>query len=127
MKFLRDLLDRQARHFEKGGRFERLYPLWEAQDTFLFTPGEVTRSNPHVRDALDMKRLMITVVAALAGCVYMAVCNTGYQAHLAIAGGARRSTSGRPTSCGGWALRSHPTIRGPAWCTARSTSDRCWR
>ena len=35
MKLLRQLLDSQARHFEKGGRFERLYPLWEANDTFL--------------------------------------------------------------------------------------------
>ena len=88
MKFVRDLLDRQAHHFEKGGRLERLYPLWEAQDTFLFTPGEVTQSTPHVRDALDMKRLMVTVVIALAGCIYMALHNTGYQAHLAIAAGA---------------------------------------
>ncbi len=88
MKFLRDLLDRQAHHFEKGGSLEWLYPLWEAQDTFLYTPGEVTRSAPHVRDAIDMKRLMMTVVMALAGCVYMALYNTGYQAHLAIAAGA---------------------------------------
>ena len=87
MKFLRDLLDRQAHHFEKGGRFERLYPLWEAQDTFLYTPGEVTREAPHVRDALDMKRLMVTVVIALGGCIAMALYNTGYQAHLAIATG----------------------------------------
>jgi len=43
MRFLRALLDKQARHFEKGGRLERLYPLWEAQDTFLYTPGDVTR------------------------------------------------------------------------------------
>jgi Na+-transporting NADH:ubiquinone oxidoreductase subunit B len=88
MKFLRAVLDRQARHFEKGGRFERLYPLWEAQDAFLYTPGEVTRVAPHVRDALDMKRLMMTVVIALAGCIYMALYNTGYQANLAIAAGA---------------------------------------
>ena len=87
MKFLRDLLDRQAHHFEKGGRLERLYPLWEAQDTFLYTPGEVTREAPHVRDALDMKRLMVTVVIALGGCIAMALYNTGYQAHLAIATG----------------------------------------
>ena len=87
MKFLRDLLDRQAHHFEKGGRLERLYPLWEAQDTFLYTPGEVTREAPHVRDALDMKRLMMTVVIALGGCIAMALYNTGYQAHLAIAAG----------------------------------------
>ena len=88
MKWLRALLDSQARHFEKGGRLERFYPLWEAQDTFLYTPGEVTRGAPHVRDALDMKRLMSTVVIALAGCIYMALYNTGYQAHLAIAAGA---------------------------------------
>ena len=88
MKFLRALLDTQAHLFEKGGRLERLYPLWEAQDTFLFTPGEVTKAAPHVRDALDMKRLMMTVVVALAGCIYMALYNTGYQAHLAIAAGA---------------------------------------
>ena len=88
MKWLRARLDRQARHFEKGGRLERLYPLWEMQDSFLYTPGEVTRLAPHVRDALDMKRLMITVVVALAGCIYMALYNTGYQANLAIAAGA---------------------------------------
>ena len=88
MGFLRALLDKQARHFETGGRLERLYPLWEAQDVFLYTPGEVTRVAPHVRDAFDMKRLMITVVIALAGCIYMALYNTGYQANLAIAAGA---------------------------------------
>lgn len=88
MRVLRALLDKQARHFEKGGRLERLYPLWEAQDTFLYTPGEVTGVAPHVRDAFDMKRLMITVVIALAGCIYMALYNTGYQANLAIVAGA---------------------------------------
>ena len=88
MKFLRNLLDRQARHFEKGGKLEKLYPLYEANDTFLFTPGEVTKGASHVRDGLDLKRMMMTVVIALAGCVYMAMYNTGYQAHLAIAGGA---------------------------------------
>ena len=88
MRWLRELLDKQARHFEKGGRLERLYTLWEMQDTFLYTPGEVTRVAPHVRDAFDMKRLMITVVIALAGCIYMALYNTGYQANLAIAASA---------------------------------------
>jgi Na+-transporting NADH:ubiquinone oxidoreductase subunit B len=88
MTWLRTLLDRQARHFERGGRLHRLHPLWEAQDTFLYTPGEVTRTAPHVRDALDMKRLMMTVVIALAGCIYMALYNTGYQANLAITAGA---------------------------------------
>ena len=89
MRFLRRLLDTQAHNFEPGGRLERLYALWEAQDTILFTPGSVTSGPSHVRDGLDLKRLMITVVASLAGCVYMAMYNTGYQANLAISLGAR--------------------------------------
>ena len=88
MRFLRRLLDTQAHNFEPGGRLERLYALWEAQDTILFTPGSVTSGPSHVRDGLDLKRLMITVVASLAGCVYMAMYNTGYQANLAVARGA---------------------------------------
>ncbi|MYK90430.1 MAG: NADH:ubiquinone reductase (Na(+)-transporting) subunit B, partial [Acidobacteria bacterium] len=88
MKFLRRLLDAQAHHFEPGGKLERLYPLWEAQDSFLYTPGQVTAVPSDVRDGLDLKRMIITVVVALAGCVWMALHNTGYQANLAIAGGA---------------------------------------
>ncbi len=88
MRFLRRILDRQARHFEPGGRFERFYPLYEAPDTFLYTPGKTTAGAAHVRDALDLKRLMMTVVVALVPCVLMAMWNTGRQIHLAIAGGA---------------------------------------
>ena len=88
MKFLRKILDRQARHFERGGKFERFYPLYEAPDTFLYTPGKTTAGAAHVRDALDLKRLMMTVVVALVPCVLMAMFNTGRQIHLAIAGGA---------------------------------------
>ena len=88
MRFLRALLDKQARLFEKGGKLEKLYPLYEANDSFLFTPGHVTAGASHVRDGLDVKRLMMTVVVALAGCVYMAIYNTGYQANLAIRAGA---------------------------------------
>ena len=88
MRFLRRLLDQQAHHFEPGGKLAWLYPLWEAQDTILYTPGEVTAGPSHVRDGLDLKRMMTTVVLALAGCIYMAFYNTGYQANLAIARGA---------------------------------------
>ena len=88
MKLLRRLLDSQAHHFEPGGKLERLYPLWEAQDSFLYTPGQVTAGPSHVRDGLDLKRMMMTVVIALAGCIWMALHNTGYQANLAIAAGA---------------------------------------
>ncbi|HVR29159.1 MAG TPA: NADH:ubiquinone reductase (Na(+)-transporting) subunit B [Thermoanaerobaculia bacterium] len=88
MKALRRLLDAQAHHFEKGGPLEKLYPLYEVIDTFLYTPGKVTREASHVRDALDLKRMMILVVAALLPCVYMAMYNTGLQAHRAIEAGA---------------------------------------
>lgn len=88
MRGLRRVMDGQARHFEPGGRLERFHALWEMQDTILFTPGHVTSGASHVRDGLDLKRLMMTVVAALAGCVYMAMYNTGYQANLAISLGA---------------------------------------
>ena len=81
MKALRDLLDKLHPLFTQGGRLERLYPLYEALDTFTYTPGEVTESAPHVRDAMDLKRVMITVVVALLPCFFMAMWNTGYQAN----------------------------------------------
>lgn len=84
MSVLRKLMDKPAKLFEKGGKLEKLYPLWEAIDTFTFTPGTVTRTASHVRDGLDLKRLMITVVAALVPCTIMALYNTGLQANLAL-------------------------------------------
>jgi Na+-transporting NADH:ubiquinone oxidoreductase subunit B len=86
MRFLRALLDKQEEFFK--GKLKPLYPLHEAGDTFLFTPGDVTKNASHVRDALDLKRTMMVVVISLAGCIFMACYNTGYQAHLAIAAGA---------------------------------------
>ncbi len=87
MKFLRDLLDKQGKMFEKGGKLEKLYPLYEAHDTLLFTPGEVTKGNTHVRDALDLKRMMITVVIALMPCLLWGVYNVGAVASGVIADG----------------------------------------
>jgi Na+-transporting NADH:ubiquinone oxidoreductase subunit B len=84
MRPLRAFLDRQAHRFEKGGRFEKLYPLWEAADTFFYTPASVARGSSHVRDAIDLKRMMILVVIAALPCVFMAMVNTGLQANLAI-------------------------------------------
>ena len=88
MKFIRKQHDKLEPLFEEGGKLEKFYPLWEAHDTLLFTPGHVTKGTTHVRDGLDLKRMMITVVVALLPCVFMALYNTGYQANLAIANGA---------------------------------------
>jgi len=84
MKLLRDLLDQAEPLFHKGGPLEKGYALYEAADTFLYTPGRVTNGPTHVRDSIDLKRTMITVVVALVPCIFMALWNTGYQANLAM-------------------------------------------
>jgi Na+-transporting NADH:ubiquinone oxidoreductase subunit B len=84
MSALRRMLDRLGRPFEKGGKLEKLHPLYEAADTFFYSPARVTTTGAHVRDALDLKRMMILVVIATAPCVFMALYNTGLQANLAI-------------------------------------------
>ena len=84
MKVLRDLLDQAEPLFHKGGRLEKFYALYEAADTFLYTPGRVTDGPTHVRDGIDLKRTMITVVAALVPCIFMAMWNTGYQINSAM-------------------------------------------
>lgn len=81
---LLDVLERHRPQFEKGGRFERLEPVWEMVETILYTPATVTTGTCHVRDGLDLKRMMSLVVVALVPCMAMAFYNTGYQAHLLI-------------------------------------------
>ena len=89
MKQLRNILYKVHPHFNEGGKLEKLYPVYEALDTFLYSPGEVTKGATHVRDGLDLKRMMITVAIALLPCGLMAMYNTGYQAFVAIEGGAQ--------------------------------------
>ena len=88
MKLLRQFLDSQGRWFARGSRMERLHPLYEATDTFFYTPDKVAPAPTHVRDALDLKRMMSVVVIALIPCVFMALYNTGLQANRALALGA---------------------------------------
>ncbi len=84
---LRKLLDKLHPSFDKGGKLERLYPLYEALDTFLYSPGDTTLSPSHVRDGMNLKRMMSLVVVALGPCIFMALYNTGYQANYAVANG----------------------------------------
>lgn len=87
MKFLEHYLEGKKPLFEKGGKLEKFYPVYEALDTFIFTPDSVTKTTAHVRDSLDLKRTMIMVVVAMIPCILMALYNTGYQAHLVLATG----------------------------------------
>ena len=83
MKFLRDIFHKNEKHFLKGGKWEKFYPLYEAQESFVFTPKSVTDGSVHVRDGLDSKRMMSMVIVALVPCILMAAYNTGYQMALA--------------------------------------------
>lgn len=85
MKFIRNTLDGLHPHFVKGGKLELFYPVYEMIDTFIYTPGEVTDGKTHVRDSIDLKRLMITVAVALIPCVLMACYNTGFQINSVLA------------------------------------------
>ncbi|KGE03367.1 NADH:ubiquinone reductase (Na(+)-transporting) subunit B [Pseudohaliea rubra] len=87
---LRKILDNYEHHFQDGGRFQKFYPLYEAVDTFLYSPGSVTRTNAHVRDGIDLKRIMITVWMAVFPAMLWGMYNLGYQANdiLAQTGGA---------------------------------------
>jgi len=85
MQFVRDMLDRAAPLFEEGGKLHKFHAFYEAPDTLLFTPPDVTKGSTHVRDGMDLKRMMVTVVAALGPVIAMALYNTGLQANTAVA------------------------------------------
>lgn len=85
-KTFRSLFDSLKPKFKKGGKFEKLYPVFEAQETVFFQPDEITKAKgAHIRDANDMKRLMVTVIAALIPCIVFGIWNTGYQHFNALA------------------------------------------
>jgi len=79
MNFIRKNLDKIKKPFEKGGKFERFYPAFDAFETFLFVPNHTTKSGSHIRDAVDLKRTMVTVIIALIPALLYGIYNTGYQ------------------------------------------------
>ncbi|MFT5253937.1 MAG: Na+-transporting NADH:ubiquinone oxidoreductase subunit B [Flavobacteriales bacterium] len=85
MKPLRKLLNNLKPNFEKGGKLEKLFPAFDAFETFLFVPNHTTKSKgTHVRDAIDLKRTMILVVLSLVPCLLFGMWNIGYQHHQAL-------------------------------------------
>ena len=85
MKPLRNFLDRLEPLFTKGGRFEKYEAMFEMVDTLFYSPPDVTRGSPHVRDGLDLKRVMIAVVFAATPCAILGMWNVGFQANTAMA------------------------------------------
>ncbi|KUE79803.1 NADH:ubiquinone reductase (Na(+)-transporting) subunit B [Aeromonas schubertii] len=81
----KQLLEKMEHHFEPGGKYEKYYALFEAAYTLFYTPGSVTRSSSHVRDALDLKRMMIMVWLAVFPAMFWGMYNVGNQAMSAVA------------------------------------------
>ena len=84
LRLLYNTLNKAKPHFEKGGKFERLYPVFEATDTILFSTDEITESGPHIRDSIDTKRIMILVVISLLPLYVFGALNVGFQNALAL-------------------------------------------
>ena len=82
---LRTVLDNMAPHFEKGGKHHKWYALYEAIDTFFYMPGKQTTAASHVRDGIDLKRIMITVWACTFPAMFFGMWNLGFQANTFIA------------------------------------------
>ncbi|MCK8516943.1 NADH:ubiquinone reductase (Na(+)-transporting) subunit B [Methylonatrum kenyense] len=82
---LRNFIDRNiSPHFHEGGKLERYYVFYEMFDTMLYSPSSTTRSTAHVRDGIDLKRVMITVWLAALPALFFGMYNAGYQANLQI-------------------------------------------
>ena len=79
MNFLRKQLDKVKPHFDKGGKFEKYAPAFNGIDTFLFVPNHTTKFGAHIREGIDLKRVMITVVIALLPALIFGMWNIGYQ------------------------------------------------
>ncbi|UAA39566.1 NADH:ubiquinone reductase (Na(+)-transporting) subunit B [Paraneptunicella aestuarii] len=85
---LKAYLEKIEPHFEHGGKYEKWYALYEAAATIFYTPGKVTTSSTHVRDSIDLKRIMIMVWMATFPAMFYGMFNVGQQAHNAIVAGA---------------------------------------
>jgi Na+-transporting NADH:ubiquinone oxidoreductase subunit B len=85
VKAIRNFFDKLEPHFEKGGKYEKYYALFEVFDTFFYAPDSVTHTGSHVRDGVDLKRVMITVWLAAFPAMFYGMYNLGWQANTAMA------------------------------------------
>ncbi|HRE74431.1 MAG TPA: RnfABCDGE type electron transport complex subunit D, partial [Flavobacteriales bacterium] len=84
MKFLENMMKKMEPSFKKGGKFEKLHPLYDGFATFAFTPNHATHSGAHIRDSIDLKRTMMTVIIALIPCLVFGMWNVGYWHYSAL-------------------------------------------
>ena len=84
MKLVKNILESVKPLFVKGGKLEKMYPAYDAFETFLFVPDHTTKSGSHIRDAVDLKRTMAFVVLSLIPCIIFGMWNIGDQYYSAI-------------------------------------------
>lgn len=84
MKFIKNMLDNMRPKFEEGGKLHAFHSLFDAMDTFFYTPEQTTVSGCHIRDAVDNKRTMFTVIIALIPALLFGMYNIGYQHYLSL-------------------------------------------
>lgn len=80
MKFIHNIFDKAAPSFEKGGKYERFYAIFEMFDTFFRQPSQTTHAAAHVRDGIDLKRIMIIVWVCTFPAMFWGMYNVGFQA-----------------------------------------------
>jgi Na+-transporting NADH:ubiquinone oxidoreductase subunit B len=85
MRLFKNILASVKPHFLEGGKLEKMYPAYDAFETFLFVPDHTTHSGSHIRDAIDLKRTMITVLLALMPALFFGMWNVG-QLHFSAIG-----------------------------------------
>lgn len=93
----RKFFDSIEPHFKPGGKYEKLYPIFEMVETIFYTSSTVTKAAPHARSFVDMKRIMTYVVISTIPCILWAFYNTGLQTNLALA-------EVSPASLAGWRI-----------------------
>ena len=127
---LKSILEDLEPHFHKGGKWEKWYSLYEAVDTIFYSPPSVTKTTAHVRDGIDLKRIMITVWMCTFPAMFAGMYFHGGNAMEAIAAGVAEA----PAGIHGWimacllALSTGPTpVCYRRCCTAHACSCRCTR
>ena len=84
MKLFKNILSSVKPHFDSGGKLEKLYPAYDAFETFLFVPDHTTHKGTHIKDAIDLKRTMAFVVLAMLPCILFGMWNIGDQYYRAL-------------------------------------------
>ncbi len=96
---LRNFFDRLEPYFVKGGKYEKLFPIYEMVESFIYTPKTVTTAAPHARSYVDMKRIMTYVVIATIPCILIGLYNVGFQVNSAL-------TTYDPTGWRAWVIEA---------------------